>query len=1026
MNKKFLTDIKNIRTAIDTNKLVVFAGSGISIDAGIPSWNELINEISSEINIPNNEKDYLRIAQMYFNERQQKEFIEKIRSILKHKKIKHNEIHEEIFKLNPEHILTTNFDDLLDQVIKKESLPFSIVSKDAEFPYALNTNLLVKVHGDLDNTDIVIKEDDYIDYSLNHPLIEAFIKSVFASKVVLFIGYSFSDIDLKMIVQTVRNILGKDFQNAYLLSTEKNYHPTQREYLKNRGIVVINYFDAFENETNYIENYLRKNNALRENYFKPGVNLTKEGQHLLNFIKFVSSYDKFNEPLTEKNFIDQIYLSLNRFSEFKSLPPEFIANLYPFNVSKSYVHNYERYSLKTKNLKLYKLFFEQVELVNDEVIFKPETSMNVTEEETWAFANKLKEVISFLNYSLIFYLVKEIGPDSIGNYGWSHERKELRIKKLTKCDCFNCTYERLELNEVVKKVLNLTIDETTNVRSDLALAYIHYKLGNFNQSLNLFKEVANKAWQRGKYFIYYIAKHNIKTLGNLIKLFETNLTEEERAKILKELEDIDFDKLLSQIPFLGESEYKLLKYIRDDDVLNRAEKEIDGTYEKIFKTYNQYKTTRSWVFSGPHYYPEIVLELNKIIAFYTNNYILIDEYSNFTRICKKGIEALLISFATHQDYKQKLEKLNEFFFDVTILYGKAEEIKTFIDKYNINDLIFNEEDLYPIINTINNFLKSFFTINKFWGKADPNVSTQNQANNYFFGEKCRRIFSNIFLLLSKVELKEEGSKDLIKNLLSFVENENFLYWMNIQYLSDFIFKNHILFSKENLENLLKSVLHKLKTYNHDNKFIKVIADVFKENNLSKITDQDLIVNIYNLDKKSGENRYTIIDLWRVSDDIIKQELSNKIDEALNTKFDNELYVKAVFNDIIDFNKYFEQFINNADKTKGSNQYTLNVGKPAEYSHTFMNAIFFIYQMKIANDDERLKPFTNLSDYMQFYLSPETFDYSKFNVEWLYMAYDWNVFHERFSKIPAIKEAIEKQLREKFEEELAKIFTKYYA
>jgi len=160
-------------------------------------------------------------------------------------------------------------------------------------------------------------------------------------------------------------------------------------------------------------------------------------------------------------------------------------------------------------------------------------------------------------------------------------------------------------------------------------------------------------------------------------------------------------------------------------------------------------------------------------------------------------------------------------------------------------------------------------------------------------------------------------------------------------------------------------------------------------------------------------------------EIIKQELSNKIDEALNTKFDNELYVKAVYNDIIDFNKYFEQFIDNVNKTKGSNQYTLNVGKPAEYSHTFMNAIFLIYQMKIANDDERLKPFTNLSDYMQFYLSPETFDYSKFNVEWLYMAYDWNVFHERFSRIPAIKEAIEKQLKEKFEEELSKIYAKYY-
>jgi NAD-dependent SIR2 family protein deacetylase len=38
MINKFLTDIKIIKNAINTKKLVVFAGAGISIDAGVPSW----------------------------------------------------------------------------------------------------------------------------------------------------------------------------------------------------------------------------------------------------------------------------------------------------------------------------------------------------------------------------------------------------------------------------------------------------------------------------------------------------------------------------------------------------------------------------------------------------------------------------------------------------------------------------------------------------------------------------------------------------------------------------------------------------------------------------------------------------------------------------------------------------------------------------------------------------------------------------------------------------------------------------
>ena len=187
MINKFLTDIKIIKKAIATKKLVVFAGAGISIDAGVPSWGQLINEIKKDLDLPDYENDYLKIPQIYFNERQEKEYVEKIRSVLEHKRLKHNEIHEEIFELNPEHILTTNFEDLLEQVINKKSLPFSIVKKDNDLPYSSNTKLLVKIHGDLDDTDFVLKEDDYLNYSKNHPLIEAFINSVFASKAFGFI-----------------------------------------------------------------------------------------------------------------------------------------------------------------------------------------------------------------------------------------------------------------------------------------------------------------------------------------------------------------------------------------------------------------------------------------------------------------------------------------------------------------------------------------------------------------------------------------------------------------------------------------------------------------------------------------------------------------------------------------------------------------------------------------------------------------------------------------------------------------------
>ena len=228
MNEQFIKNIRVLKKAIAERKLVVFAGAGISIDSGTPSWEDLIKSLRYEISIPDNESDYLRIAQMYFNERQHKELIDKLRDVLKHKKLRYNEIHEEIFELNPEHIITTNFDDLLEQVIKAKAYPFSVIKKDSEFPYGRNTKLLVKMHGDLEEANVVIKEDDYTEYSQSHPLIESFIKGVFANKIVLFIGYSFSDINLKILIpcwssKQWKNPLGVKRRKVRCFTNKANY-----------------------------------------------------------------------------------------------------------------------------------------------------------------------------------------------------------------------------------------------------------------------------------------------------------------------------------------------------------------------------------------------------------------------------------------------------------------------------------------------------------------------------------------------------------------------------------------------------------------------------------------------------------------------------------------------------------------------------------------------------------------------------------------------------------------------------------
>ena len=89
------------------------------------------------------------------------------------------------------------------------------------------------MHGDFNVGNIVLTENDYYNYNNNFPLINAFVKSLFASKLILFIGFSFNDMNLKILLNSVSNILKENMQRIYLL-TNKNIDSTQRNYYEKK------------------------------------------------------------------------------------------------------------------------------------------------------------------------------------------------------------------------------------------------------------------------------------------------------------------------------------------------------------------------------------------------------------------------------------------------------------------------------------------------------------------------------------------------------------------------------------------------------------------------------------------------------------------------------------------------------------------------------------------------------------------------------------------------------------------------
>lgn len=234
--------------ASKNNKLIVFVGAGVSVNSGYPSWLNLISEFAMGLGIDLNSSsvdDYLKIPQYYYNLRKSKEYYDVILNKFNINAIP-NKIHELILELEPAHIITTNYDNLIEDTARKKGLFYDVVAKDSDLPYSINNKMIIKMHGDLDNKNIVLKEDDYLLYFKNFQLIQNYIKSLLSTHIVLFIGYSISDINVKYIFQWVKDILKNDFQQVYFFenSENKEFAQLEFEYYRNRGVNIL-YSSAF-------------------------------------------------------------------------------------------------------------------------------------------------------------------------------------------------------------------------------------------------------------------------------------------------------------------------------------------------------------------------------------------------------------------------------------------------------------------------------------------------------------------------------------------------------------------------------------------------------------------------------------------------------------------------------------------------------------------------------------------------------------------------------------------------------------
>ncbi|EEI71667.1 SIR2 family protein [Lentilactobacillus hilgardii] len=261
MESKLSTILSQLIKASDDSKLIIFVGAGVSQNSGLPSWSKLVNAMAKALNIQSSHEftndELLKIPEMMFQKDRNKYF-NIIRKTMQ-KQSSGNTLDDMIVRLSPDHIITTNYDTLLERSASLNARIFQYVTIFDDSSFLLRGNsgshFILKMHGDITQKNlektIVLKESDYLNYDHSHILISTFIKALLATHTFIFVGYSMSDNNLRLIINWINHLRRQLTYNntqthipnnvlLYSSSRSQNYSYTQlQNYYKASNIDLI-------------------------------------------------------------------------------------------------------------------------------------------------------------------------------------------------------------------------------------------------------------------------------------------------------------------------------------------------------------------------------------------------------------------------------------------------------------------------------------------------------------------------------------------------------------------------------------------------------------------------------------------------------------------------------------------------------------------------------------------------------------------------------------------------------------------
>src|ERR1019366_4397707 len=208
--------MEKLKQVLAQEDTVLFIGSGISLWSELPSWSGLIEELAKFVESTGTKADLVRAeaqrgdllqaASHVIDKLTKQQIGDFIRAACRYGVAKPHEIHKKIVSLGPRCYVTTNYDNLIEESLRKwqpdrffrPPVTNRHLTETAEIVHARVIDFIFKPHGDAaDSESIILTREQYrqmLPQGERHAALES-LKMLLASRPFVYFGFGLRDPD---------------------------------------------------------------------------------------------------------------------------------------------------------------------------------------------------------------------------------------------------------------------------------------------------------------------------------------------------------------------------------------------------------------------------------------------------------------------------------------------------------------------------------------------------------------------------------------------------------------------------------------------------------------------------------------------------------------------------------------------------------------------------------------------------------------------------------------------------------------